>query len=63
MPFLCEYVYKNLTGGESVHLADYPQLENIKLDETLVDEMDFLQDLCSAGKFIREEKNLRNRLP
>ena len=25
--------------------------------------MDFLQDLCSAGKFIREEKNLRNRLP
>lgn len=63
MPFLCEYVYKNLTGGESVHLADYPQFENIKLDETLVDEMDFLQDLCSAGKFIREEKNLRNRLP
>lgn len=39
MPFLCEYVYKNLTGGESVHLTDYPQLENIKLDETLVDEM------------------------
>ena len=25
--------------------------------------MDFVQDLCSAGKFIREEKNLRNRLP
>ncbi len=63
MPFLCEYVYKNLTNGESVHLTDYPMLENIELDETLVDEMDFLQDLCSAGKFIREEKNLRNRLP
>ena len=63
MPFLCEYVYKNLTNGESVHLTDYPMLENIELDETLVEEMDFLQDLCSAGKFIREEKNLRNRLP
>lgn len=25
--------------------------------------MDFVQDLCSTGKFIREEKNLRNRLP
>ena len=25
--------------------------------------MDFLQELCSAGKFIREENNLRNRLP
>ena len=63
MPFLCEYVYKNLTNGESVHLTDYPMLENIELDKTLVEEMDFLQDLCSAGKFIREEKNLRNRLP
>ena len=63
MPFLCEYVYKNLTNGESVHLTDYPMLENIELDEALVEEMDFLQDLCSAGKFIREEKNLRNRLP
>ncbi len=63
MPFLCEYVYKNLTGGESVHLTDYPQLADIRLDEKLVNEMDFLQDLCSAGKFIREEKNLRNRLP
>ena len=63
MPFVAEYVFKNLTGEESVHLTDYPLLEAIRLDEKLVSEMDFLQDLCSAGKFIREEKNLRNRLP
>lgn len=63
MPFVAEYVFKTLTGEESVHLTDYPVLEQIKLDEKLVSEMDFLQDLCSAGKFIREEKNLRNRLP
>lgn len=63
MPFVSEYVFKNLTGEESVHLADYPTLEQIKFDAALVEEMDFLQDLCSAGKFIREEKNLRNRLP
>lgn len=63
MPFVAEYVFKNLTGEESVHLTDYPLLEAINLDEKLVSEMDFLQDLCSAGKFIREEKNLRNRLP
>ena len=63
MPFVSEYVFKTLTGEESVHLTDYPLLEQIKLDEELVSEMDFLQDLCSAGKFIREEKNLRNRLP
>ena len=63
MPFVSEYVYKNLTGQESVHLADYPLLSEIKADNKLVEEMDFLQDLCSAAKFIREEKNLRNRLP
>ncbi|MBQ9270861.1 MAG: isoleucine--tRNA ligase [Alphaproteobacteria bacterium] len=63
MPFICEYIYKNLTGGESVHLCDYPSLSDIKSDEKLVAEMDFVQDLCSTGKFIREEKNLRNRLP
>ena len=63
MPFTSEYVFKALTGEESVHLVDYPSLNEIKMDEKLVSEMDFLQDLCSAGKFIREEKNLRNRLP
>ena len=63
MPFLTEYVYKSLTGEESVHLTDYPSLDSIKIDNKLVAEMDFLQDLCSAGKNLREEKNLRNRLP
>lgn len=63
MPFVSEYVFKNLTGGESVHLTDYPALDGIKYDAALVDEMDFVQDLCSTAKFIREEKNLRNRLP
>lgn len=63
MPFVSEYVFKNLTGEESVHLTDYPALDAIRFDAALVEEMDFLQELCSAGKFIREEKNLRNRLP
>jgi len=63
MPFVSEYVFKTLTGEESVHLTDYPTLDLVSFDSALVEEMDFLQDLCSAGKFIREEKNLRNRLP
>lgn len=63
MPFAAEYVYKNLTGKESVHLCDYPVLDMINYDAGLVEDMDFLQELCSAGKFIREEQKLRNRLP
>ena len=63
MPFAAEYIYKNLTGKESVHLCDYPVLDMINYDAGLVEDMDFLQELCSAGKFIREEQKLRNRLP
>lgn len=63
LPFVAETMFKDLTRGESVHLCDYPTLEDVKADDNLVAEMDFLQDLCSAGKFIREEKNIRNRLP
>lgn len=63
MPFVTEHVFKTLTGEESVHLVDYPALSDIKPDEKLMSEMDFVQDLCSAAKFIREENNLRNRLP
>lgn len=63
LPFVAESIFKDLTKEESVHLCDYPTLDNIKSDDKLVHEMDFLQDLCSAGKFIREEKNIRNRLP
>ncbi len=63
MPFLSEYIFKALTGEESVHLVDYPSLSAINYDAELVSTMDFVQDLCSTGKFIREEKNLRNRLP
>ncbi|MBQ8660966.1 MAG: isoleucine--tRNA ligase [Alphaproteobacteria bacterium] len=63
MPFVAEHVFKTLTGEESVHLVDYPALSDINPDEKLMSEMDFVQDLCSAAKFIREENNLRNRLP
>lgn len=63
MPFMSEYVFKNLTGKESVHLEDYPSLAEIDFDAKLVEDMDFVQDLCSTAKSIREENNLRNRLP
>ncbi len=63
MPFVTEHIFKTLTGEESVHLVDYPSLADINPDEKLMNEMDMVQDLCSAAKFIREEHNLRNRLP
>ncbi len=64
LPFTAEYIYQALVSAKtSVHLTDYPLLENVAENDELVRQMDFVQELCSAGKFIREEKNLRNRLP
>ncbi|MDR1691517.1 MAG: isoleucine--tRNA ligase, partial [Rickettsiales bacterium] len=63
IPHITEYIYKNLTGEESVHLIEWPNADKIKNEDKLITDMDKVQDICSVGKFIREEKQLRNRLP
>lgn len=63
LPMATEHIYKNLTGEQSVHLTDYPNLEEIKLDEKLIEDMDFVTSLCSTAKALREEENIRNRMP
>ena len=63
MPFMCEFVYRGLTGGESVHLADTPVLANIESNDKLIEQMDMVRAISSVAKAIREEHRLRNRLP
>ena len=62
-PFLTEEIYRNLTGEESVHLADFP-IENTDLiDEAIEERMDLVRDVCSLGRFAREEVNIKVRQP
>lgn len=63
MPFMCEFVYKGLTGGESVHLQDVPDLSAIAGNDKLITQMDMVRAISSVAKAIREEHKLRNRLP
>lgn len=60
-PFVTEYIYRNLTGGESVHLTDFPTA--MPYDEKIVADMRRVQMVVSAGKQLRENYHLRNRLP
>ncbi len=60
-PFISDYIYKNLTGGESVHLTNFPVAQ--KCDEKIVSDMRRVQAVVSAGKQLREQHKLRNRLP
>ena len=60
-PFATEYIYRNLTGNESVHLTQFPVAGDV--DMKIVDDMRRVQSVVSVGKQLREQYKLRNRLP
>ena len=60
-PFISDYIYRNLTGAESVHLQSFPDATNY--DKQIVDDMRRVQLVVSVGKQLREQYKLRNRLP
>lgn len=47
----------------SVHLQDFPDVSFIQENTQLVDDMDVIRHICTAILFIRDQKNLRVRLP
>jgi len=63
LPMACEVIWRGLTGGRSVHLADWPEAGVLPADPTLVASMDQVRDVCSAGSSLRKAKKLRVRLP
>ena len=60
-PFVSDYIYKNLTGAESVHLEQFPVAKSY--DHKIVEDMRRVQSIVSVGKQLREQYKLRNRLP
>ena len=62
-PFLTEEIYQKLTGEESVHLADFPVENTDLIEETIEERMDLVRDVCSLGRFAREEVNIKVRQP
>lgn len=62
-PLTVEEIWRGLTGERSVHLADWPSLDELPEDADLVAAMDVVRDVCSATSALRKANNLRNRLP
>ncbi len=62
-PFLTEEIYRNLTGLESVHLDKYPVCDESLINEDVEKQMDLVRDICSLGRFAREEVNIKVRQP
>lgn len=62
-PFLTEEIYQKLTGEESIHLADFPKYDENLIDLKVEEQMDLVRDVCSLGRFAREEANIKVRQP
>lgn len=57
IPFISEYLYRHLTGEESVHLEDWPTVKNDKvIDKELLAQMVQIRRICEMGN--GERKNL-----
>ncbi len=63
LPLTTEEIWRGITGGRSVHLTDWPEVEALPADEALVAAMDQVRDVCSAASALRKAGQLRTRLP
>jgi isoleucyl-tRNA synthetase len=63
LPLVSEEIWRGLTGGRSVHLADWPDAGLFPANAGLVEAMDRIQQICSTGSSLRKAANLRVRLP
>ncbi|MFJ8961042.1 isoleucine--tRNA ligase [Lentzea sp. NPDC102401] len=63
LPYTTEVVWRGLTGGRSVHLTDFPSVDDVPADDALVAAMDEVRDVCSTALSLRKANKLRVRLP
>ncbi|STD07327.1 Isoleucine--tRNA ligase [Dermatophilus congolensis] len=63
LPMASEEIWRGLTGERSVHLADWPNSDDLPANPALVQAMDRAREVCSTTSSLRKSKGLRNRLP
>lgn len=62
-PVLADVLYKQLTGEESIHLADWPVIPEEYMDEEILKETEVAQRVISLARFLREKENIKIRQP
>ncbi|MBR6090477.1 MAG: isoleucine--tRNA ligase, partial [Anaerolineaceae bacterium] len=69
MPFIADEIYRNLVvtadpaAPQSVHMADWPKVDESMIDEQLNHEMDLIIGLASLGHAARNKANRKVRQP
>ena len=69
IPFMTETIYQNLvrstdkTAPESIHLCDFPAVDESRIDADLERDMDLVLKVVVLGRAARNTANLKNRQP
>jgi len=63
MPYVAEEMYMNLAGGDSVHLADFPQANPKSIDINLEKEMKKVREIVEKAHAKRKETQIKVRQP
>ena len=69
VPFVTEEIYQNLVVGldneavESLHLCNWPEVDETAIDENLEKEMDLAYSIVKLGRSARNGANIKNRQP
>ena len=69
IPFMTEDIYQNLvrtvdpSAPESIHLCDFPAVDESMIDEKLEKDMDEVLQIVVLGRAARNESGIKNRQP
>ena len=69
IPFMTEDIYRNLVcsidkdAPESIHLCDYPAVDESMIDKKLEADMDEVLKVVVMGRACRNSANIKNRQP
>ena len=62
-PILSDYLYRTLTGGDSVHLAPWPEIPQTYANPALLHEISVVRNVISLAHALRNKNNIKIRQP
>ena len=69
LPFMSEKIYQNLVCNiddslpESIHLCDYPAIDDKKIDQQMIEQVDTIRKIVELGRSARNKAELKIRQP
>ncbi len=62
-PFISEYLYKNLTGEDSIHLTDWPEVKKEFINKNLEQAISLSRKAAEEGHAKRKADNIKVKMP